>query len=660
MSPTKPSRNLQYKLLAPLAGNILFLALVLHFYWVPAHLAAEHSDFQQAQKEVIAALNPALVGLLLSDDIVQVHRILEQTAQDKPHWTAVTLIDANGQRLYPLNAQAVAADKRMVNMVSFDEALNYQGTPLGRLQVMVDSTAAIQEETDELHSGERWLLLLLFITTGLIAWLQSRMVTRPLQQLSAAADRLAANDFSAELPPVSQDEVGHLVRAFGTMRESRRLAEAEILRLNASLEERVLLRTEELASYIAAIGQHAIISVSDLAGKIIEVNQRFCEISCYSRSELLGKNHNIVNSGVHPSAFFSEMWATISRGDIWRGEICNRTKNGALYWVDSAIVPVKDSHGQITHYLSVRIDITERKQTQDEILRLNTSLEERVRQRTEELHSRQEELRQSNEDLEEKNKLLASQKVDLEYKNRETEAAHKELESFSYSVSHDLRAPLRGIDGFSQALLEDYAAKLDDQGKDYLQRVRAGTQRMATLIDDMLNLARVTRAPMQRAPMDLSTLAAAIVDELRQTQPEHAVEVVVQPGLAADGDVKLLKILLMNLLANAWKFTGKQERARIEFGMQPNGGVSVYFVRDNGVGFDMTYVGKLFGVFQRLHTPAEFPGTGIGLATVQRIVRRHGGRAWAEGAVGQGATFFFTLAPESAPAQAMSNTRKKQ
>ncbi len=292
-------------------------------------------------------------------------------------------------------------------------------------------------------------------------------------------------------------------------------------------------------------------------------------------------------------------------------------------------------------------------QEQDEILRLNASLEERVQQRTEELQSQQEELRQSNEELEEKNKLLADQKA-------EVEAANKELESFSYSVSHDLRAPLRGIDGFSQALLEDYAAKLDDQGKDYLQRVRAGTQRMGALIDDMLNLARVTRAPMQRTLVDLSALAAAIVGELRQTQPERAVEVVVQPGLVADGDVKQLRVLLTNLLANAWKFTGKQERARIEFGMQPNGGVSVYFVRDNGAGFDMTYVGKLFGAFQRLHTPAEFPGIGIGLATVLRIVRRHNGRAWAEGAVEQGATFFFTLAPESAPAQAMPNTRREQ
>ncbi len=255
-------------------------------------------------------------------------------------------------------------------------------------------------------------------------------------------------------------------------------------------------------------------------------------------------------------------------------------------------------------------DIVKLEQAEAEIQQLNTVLEQRVAERTAQL-----------------------------------EASNQELEAFSYSISHDLRAPLRGIDGFSQVLLKDYAAKLDDRGKDYLQRVRAAAQRMAELIDVMLNLARVTRAPMQRAPVDLSALATDITDELRQAQPGRTVEVVIQPGLVADGDAKLLKVLLVNLLANAWRFTGKQERARIEFGMQPNGGVSSYFVRDNGAGFDMTYVGKLFGAFQRLHTSAEFPGTGVGLATVQRIVHRHGGRAWAEAAVEQGATFFFTLAP---------------
>ncbi|OGI43297.1 MAG: hypothetical protein A2150_06640 [Candidatus Muproteobacteria bacterium RBG_16_64_11] len=244
---------------------------------------------------------------------------------------------------------------------------------------------------------------------------------------------------------------------------------------------------------------------------------------------------------------------------------------------------------------------------------------------------------------EEERRMKAELERQVAERTADLQAANQELESFSYSVSHDLRAPLRGIDGFSQALAEDYAAKLDDTGKEYLQRVRLASQRMAELIDDMLKLARVSRASMHREPVDLGALAHSIVAELQRTQPQRPVEVVVEPDLNASGDPKLLRVLLENLLANAWKFTGKQPRPRIEFGARRDHGAPVYFVRDNGAGFDMKYAHKLFGAFQRLHTTAEFPGTGIGLATVQRIVHRHGGRVWAEGAEGRGATFFFTL-----------------
>jgi len=225
----------------------------------------------------------------------------------------------------------------------------------------------------------------------------------------------------------------------------------------------------------------------------------------------------------------------------------------------------------------------------------------------------------------------------------ELAAVNKELEAFAYSVSHDLRAPLRSIDGFSRALLEDYEDRLDAEGQDYLHRVRASCQRMGQLIDDLLRLSRVTRGEMRREPVDLSALAQEIAVELQETQPERRVEFIIQPGLAADGDARLLRVVLENLLGNAWKFTGKRRQARIEFGLTEAEGRSVYFVSDNGAGFDMAYADRLFGAFQRLHSLAEFRGTGIGLATVQRVIHRHGGHVWAEGAVGQGATFYFTL-----------------
>ncbi len=228
------------------------------------------------------------------------------------------------------------------------------------------------------------------------------------------------------------------------------------------------------------------------------------------------------------------------------------------------------------------------------------------------------------------------------------EAANKELEAFAYSVSHDLRAPLRGIDGFSQALLEDYGDQLDDAGRHYLSRVRAGTQRMGHLIDDLLRLSRVSRAHLAPEKVDLATLARTVLDELRQQEPDRRVEVKVPLSLPAFGDPQLLKIALDNLLGNAWKYTSKHPGASIEMGTILEEGGRAFFIKDDGAGFDMAYAHKLFGVFQRLHSVEEFPGTGVGLATVARIIHRHGGRIWAAGAPEKGATFFFTLPEEGA------------
>jgi len=250
------------------------------------------------------------------------------------------------------------------------------------------------------------------------------------------------------------------------------------------------------------------------------------------------------------------------------------------------------------------VDITERKRAEEEINRLNRDLRQRV---------------------------------------AALDAANKELEAFSYSVSHDLRAPLRSMDGFSQALLEDYRERLDEKGREYLQRIRAGSQRMGQLVDDLLLMSRVTRREMQYAEVDLTTLAQEAALTLQQTDPARRVEFVVAPHLVARGDAPLLRLALENLLGNAWKFTARHPSATIEFGAAEVNGATAYFVRDDGAGFDMAYAGRLFKPFQRLHSVTDFSGTGVGLATVQRIVQRHGGRIWAEAEVEKGATFYFTL-----------------
>jgi signal transduction histidine kinase len=245
--------------------------------------------------------------------------------------------------------------------------------------------------------------------------------------------------------------------------------------------------------------------------------------------------------------------------------------------------------------------------------------------------------------LEKEIKERKNAEEEIQRTNRELRAANKELEAFSYSVSHDLRTPLRSIDGFSQALLEDYADKLDATAREHLQRVRRAAQRMAALIDDMLNLSRVTRCELHREKLDLSAMAKSIATELQEAEPGRRVEFVIESGLTAVGDPQLLRAAMENLLRNSWKYTSGHPAARIEFGRGGEKEKHYLFVRDDGAGFDPRYADRLFGAFQRLHTAKEFPGTGVGLATVQRIIRRHGGEIWAEGAVEKGATFYFTL-----------------
>jgi PAS domain S-box-containing protein len=299
-------------------------------------------------------------------------------------------------------------------------------------------------------------------------------------------------------------------------------------------------------------------------------------------------------------------------------------ENGAVFGVftiysvePNAFTPeevhlLEELAGDLAFGIAVLRNRGRRKHAEEELRMLNLELDQRVRERTVQL-----------------------------------EAANKEMEAFSYSVSHDLRAPLRSIDGFSKALLEDYADQIDDEGKEDLRCVRAASQRMAQLIDDILQLSRISRARLQVSRVDLSALAESVLEELRRVEPERRVELAIEPGCMAMADGNLMRIVLENLLGNAWKFTAAKEAARIEFGRTMRDGAPVFYVRDNGAGFDMQYATKLFGAFQRLHTASEFPGTGIGLASVQRIIHRHGGEVWIEGRLDEGATAFFSI-PQTA------------
>ncbi|NIR49141.1 PAS domain S-box protein [candidate division KSB1 bacterium] len=364
--------------------------------------------------------------------------------------------------------------------------------------------------------------------------------------------------------------------------------------------------------------EHASIGMAMTAGDghFISVNNSFCSMLGYSEAELLAKNFQEITflDDLEKSV---DNFQKVRRGEIdsFQTEKRYLHKHGHLIWAITSASAVHDLEGKPWYLFAQIQDITERKQAEAALKKAHDELELRVQERTAELS--------------EANELLASK--------------NEELETFAYSVSHDLRAPLRSIDGFSQALLEDCTDRLNECGKDYLNRVRTASQRMGHLIDDMLYLSRVSRREMTREEVDLSSMAETIAEKLQQEQPERQVAFEIEPEVKVCGDAHLLRIALENLLENAWKYTSKHPRAKIEFGVADHDGTKTYFVRDDGAGFDAKFVGKLFGPFQRLHRSNDFEGNGIGLATVQRIIHRHGGRVWTESAVEKGATFYFTL-----------------
>ncbi|MBC8099059.1 MAG: GAF domain-containing protein, partial [Armatimonadetes bacterium] len=607
-----------------------------------------------------------------------------------PANTTVTALDQNGVVLYhypngeaysgqPHHDSALLATIKAAQTGS-SEGLSVQGQALlygftqldganGSAMIIVGLPldAALAENTRLLAQNLFVLGMVGVVMFGTAWYSTDKLLVRQVDELVGKARHLAADDLTArvDLQLVRQTyELRELAHTFNEMAAALQTRQRELELARDNSEQRVKMRTRELAflvesgkalatslDYTHTLQNAAQLAVPQLADyclvHLLEA-ERYTQVAFACKDErlpiaMLLRAYPLWQRGlpaalstprpviINDSAQRDDLLWTMAYDDahaqallaagihaamivplVLRGSI-----TGVITLLFAETARQYESHhwvisGEMARQAAIAVEnarlYREARDQQAQIQALNADLEQRVMERTAQLT-----------------------------------AVNQEIEAFSYSVSHDLRAPLRAIDGFSLALIEDYADKLDADGVNYLNRVRHATQRMGLLIDDLLHLSRVTRSEMARTPVDLSAMAQEIMAELCEITPGRQVEINIQSDLVAAGDPRLLSILMQNLLGNAWKFSSKRAVAKIEFGVMQCDGQPAYFVRDNGAGFDMAFAHKLFGAFQRLHRPDEFDGTGIGLATVLRIARRHGGRAWATGELGQGATFYFTL-----------------
>lgn len=502
----------------------------------------------------------------------------------------------------------------------------FEGKPTGIIYIQ-SGTRALDARLRLYVGISAFVLAMSLLMALLISHRFQQEISRPIAQLADIAQQVSRDkNYSVRAAPAnSRDEVSVLVEAFNAMLSQIQARDVQLRAAHDELELRVHERTAELTLanelltgevaerkqaeealrqseerfrlMVSDVKDYAILML-DQDGRVASWNAGAERTKGYRAEEILGEHFSRfypeaeIESGKPASALKTALENGRHQDEGWRVR-----KDGSRFWADVVLTTLRDKTGQLCGFCKVTRDVTVRKHN-DELLQL---------------------------------------------RNAQLETANKELDAFSYSVSHDLRAPLRAIDGFSQALLEDYQDKLDSTAQDYLQRVRLAAQRMSALIDDLLNLSRVTRSEIHREKLDLSAIVKSTAEELQRGTPGRSVKFVITDGLTADGDSRLLRVAIENLLGNAWKYTSAHSRAQIEFGLYQANGRPAFFVRDDGAGFDPRYSDRLFGAFQRLHGVSEFPGTGIGLATVQRIIRRHGGEIWAEGAVEKGATFYFTL-----------------
>jgi PAS domain S-box-containing protein len=563
------------------------------------------ADFDAAsQKASLDLLSNLSVTALLTSEYSDYQLYLDDV-QKQPSIVRIVLADPN--RRIVASSQVTDVGRQMSDVLNEQESgwrikpVNSAAGVLGTLAVQFSDAALVAA-----YINTRNLAFAIAVTgmivIALVGLATGFALTRRLQRVTDAVQQFAAGDRQARSQVTGWDEVALLSRNFDQMAD----AVAEQQRQLREQSEDISLLLNSTAEAIYGVNTKGICTF---------VNPACLRILGYKHeSDLVGKNiHGLIHHTYPDGRPYPREECKVRLSTI---EGLEAHADDEVHWrADGSSIPVEYwSHpmyrdNTLIGAVVTFVDISARRQVEAELRQHRDELEQRVKSRTAELS-----------------------------------AANQELEAFSYSVSHDLRAPLRAIDGFSSILIEDYATQFDPEAKRYFQRIRDAVQRMGVLIDELLELSRVGRTEMRLTSVDLSAIAGEVVETLQNGEPQRRVHVTLTPGLVAHGDERLLRLLLQNLVDNAWKYTRHVPAAHIDFGMRSEADETVYYVRDNGAGFDMVFADKLFQPFQRLHRPEDFEGTGVGLAIVARIIKRHGGRIWVEATVGQGATFFFTLA----------------
>jgi PAS domain S-box-containing protein len=564
-------------------ASSLVLVIVAALVWFDFENSRAAEGSVEHTYQVLTASEELLSAIEAAEGQQRDYLLTGEERQLAPYRAAVAETAAAGQRLRQLTADNVAQQTRLLE-----------------LDRLINARLALLERSREVRRQQGPRAAIDIVRTDAGTSLMDRIRTT-LESMKSEEHRLLSRRTrvaAAEATRTRWALAGGSVLLIALLGFAGVIIENDVTKLQTSA--RMLRRQADLLDK----AQSPII-VWELDGAIEYWNQGAEQLYGFSRQEAVGRIHNDLLRPMHPLEM-KTIQERLARDGEWSGELVH-VIGGREVIVESHMTLVTEPDGHIT-VLKTNRDITEEKRAQEEIRQLNRELEQRVKDRTAQL-----------------------------------EASNKELEAFAYSVSHDLRSPLRGIDGRSMALLEDYGAKLDPTARQYLDRVRSETQRMGHLIDDLLTLSRLTRLKLRYESVDLTSLARTIACRMREAEPARHFDFVIQEGLRTTGDAHLLDVALSNLMSNAVKFTGPRALARIEFGQTQCERELAFYVRDDGVGFDMAYADTLFGAFQRLHKPSEFPGTGIGLATVQRVVRRHGGRIWADAKPNEGATFYFTI-----------------